>query len=157
MSQPDHRLRDYHLDGGFWTAVAYIPFWKGELPVWFLTYDTELTPRQIRIVRAILDYPHDLRGLLEKSVFDYYQEHVFGAIDFGDTETEQQCAPRLTEPSQIWKLVPGADIWISEFHKKEHEEAVEFKMTFACSWDDEHGLGVQFRDWQIVNFGGAAS
>jgi hypothetical protein len=150
-------LRNYHLDGHFWTAVAYIPFWRGELPVWFLTYEKEPTPRQVRIVQAILDYPHDLRGLVERGVFDYYQAEVFGAIDFGDPEVEQECAPPLTDPAQIWKLIPGADIWISQFYKEGYEDAVEFKMTFECSWDEEHGLGVKFRDWQIVDFTGAAS
>jgi uncharacterized protein DUF6985 len=157
MVPPDPRLRDYHPDGSFWTAVAFVPFWRGELPVWFHTYDKEPTPRQVRIARAVLDYTHDLRGVVERGVFDYYQEHVFGAIDFGDPEVEQECAPRLAEPGEIWRLIPGAEIWISQFCKQGHEDAVEFTLTFECSWDQEHGLGVKFRDWRIVRFGGAAS
>jgi hypothetical protein len=133
MVPPDPRLRDYHLDGSFWTGVAYVPFWRGELPVWFFTYAEVPTPRQVRIVRAVLDYPHDLRATLERSLFDYYQEHVFGAIDFGDPEDEAECAPRLRKPGQIWKLIWGADIWISEFYKRGRAKAVEFKMTFSCT------------------------
>jgi len=157
MCPPDSRLRNYCSDGRFWSAVGFVPFWGGDLPIWFYTYAKEPTPRQIRIARAILDYPHNLRGVVENGVFDYYQTHVFGAIDFGDPVVEKECAPCLTEPGQVWRLIPGAEIWISQFCKQGFEEAIEFKLTFECSWDEEHCLGVKFRDWQIVGFGGAAS
>jgi len=89
-------------------------------------------------------------------VFELYQSVVFGSIDFGDPKIEEQCAPRLAESRQIWKLIRDAEISISDRCKDDNEEVVEFRMTFACSWDDEHGLGVKFRDWKIVGFGNAA-
>lgn len=156
MDQTDPRLRDYCLEANCWTGVAHVPFWRGDLPVWLPTYGKEPTPRQVRIVRAVLDYPHDLRGLVERSVFDHYQEHVYGAIDFGSPEDDQECAPQLTESRQIWKLISGAELWIKSVHRDEHEAAVEFALKFYCTWDEEHGLGVRFRDWQIVRIGGAA-
>jgi hypothetical protein len=156
MIEPDPRLRDYHFDS-FWTGTAYVPFWGKDLPIWFHTYAKQPSPRQLRILGAILDYQLDLRASLERSVFDYYQAEVFGCIDFGCAAVEEECAPHLTEASQIWKLIPGADIWISYWHKDGYEHAIEFKMTFACSWDEEHGFGVKFRDWKIVGFGGAVS
>jgi len=109
MCPPDSRLRNYCSDGRFWSAVGFVPFWGGDLPIWFYTYAKEPTPRQIRIARAILDYPHNLRGVVENGVFDYYQTHVFGAIDFGDPVVEKECAPCLTEPGQVWRLIPGAE------------------------------------------------
>jgi len=111
-------------------------------------------------MRAVLDYPHDLRELVETSVFDFYKKQVHGTIGFFGSPEEvqkavEQCVPELTESSQVWKLIRGAEIWISEFYKAEDDGVVEFKMTFTCSWDDEHGLGLKFRDWKIVDFGGA--
>ena len=29
-----------------------------------------------------------------------------------------------------------------------------FELSFNCEWDREHGLGVLFRDWQPIEFGG---
>ena len=157
MGQPDPRLRDYHCKAGFWTGIGYVPFWQGDLAIWFLTYGTEPTPRQVRIVQAVLDYPHDLREMFEHKVFDYYQNHIYGAIDFGSPEDDQECAPQLAESGQIWRLISGPELWIKQVYLDEHVDAVEFTMAFGCTWDEEHGLGVRFRDWQIVRFGGAAS
>jgi hypothetical protein len=31
-----------------------------------------------------------------------------------------------------------------------------FGLGFNCDWEEEHGFGLQFRNWQIVEVGGDA-
>jgi hypothetical protein len=32
--------------------------------------------------------------------------------------------------------------------------AIEFELRFNCEWDPEHCLGVCYRHWQAIEFGG---
>jgi hypothetical protein len=143
----------------FWTGRAHIPFWGEALPVTLKAVEGDrLVPRQVRILREMLAYPHDLRPAFDRRLFDYYQQHVYGCIDFGPdddgTDLADTLAPRLDTPGDIWKLINGPELWIRWCCKDEHEAAVEFELDFTCTWDDEHGLGVRYRDWEIVYIGG---
>ncbi len=158
MDDLNQLLENYHNDGYYWNGTAFVPFWDDELRIWLRTYDPEPTPRQVWIVREILAFPHDLRKPFEEAIVKYYQAHVYGAIDFGTVDGQDLAeiyAPKLDHPSDIWDLLSEDEIWISDYTRK--ESSVEFKLTFACTWDEEHGLGVKSQDWQIVSFGSAVS
>ena len=53
---------------------------------------------------------------------------------------------------QIWRLIQGPEVNIRRCFRT--ESAVEFDLGFTCSWNDEHGLGVRYRDWEIEYIGG---
>ncbi len=60
--------------------------------------------------------------------------------------------PELTEPSQVWPLIDGPEVYIKWFFRT--PSAIEFELGFNCEWDREHGLGVLYHDFQPVEFGG---
>lgn len=143
----------------FWTGTTLIRFWGQPLNITLQTVEHDrLVPRQVRILREVLAYPHDLRPAFERTLFDYYQQHVYGCIDCGldedGTDPTDHLIPHLDSPREIWKLIQGPELWLHWCCKDEYEEAVEFELDFTCTWDDEHGLGVRYRDWQIAYIGG---
>jgi hypothetical protein len=150
-------LNDFKHHGGFWSGTALVPCLKSELPIWLLTYEPEPTPRQLSILRAILAYPKDLRADLQEQLFKYYQTQVYGSADHfddDDNDVTEERAPRLKKSHEIWRLVEDPEICIADYG--ELERGIEFKIRFACTWDDEHGLGVKYKDWAIVKFGNAS-
>jgi hypothetical protein len=58
----------------------------------------------------------------------------------------------LSRPSEVWSLIDDPEVYI-HWHFRT-PSAVEFELSFNCEWDPEHGLGVRYRDWQPVHFGG---
>ena len=51
------------------------------------------------------------------------------------------------------KLLTEAHLWTRGVFRTDH---VEFKLTFECTWDEEHGLGASYEDWRLTDFAGTA-
>jgi Domain of unknown function (DUF6985) len=111
--------------------------------------------RQLDTLWAILSYPHDLRATFERTLFDYYQAEIDGSYceyGPGTQPIPGSGPPKLTELSQVWGLIDEPVVRIPHFFRT--ASAIEFKLCFNCEWDAEHGLGVRYRDWMPVKFGG---
>ena len=151
-------LQGYHHDGDFWSGLAFVPFWDRELRIWFDTYDPAPTLRQLRILREVLSYRGKLREPFIQALYKFYQENVFGQTGRYHADgilRPNEGVPTISKPDELWQLIPGDELIIDSWHEPGHESAIEFKLRFACSWDEEHGLGVKYRDWMIIDFCGA--
>jgi hypothetical protein len=147
-------LRGFEFVDPTWEGTAFVPFWGAELQVSIKPDDEGITPRQLAVLRAVLGYARDLRPEFERALLAYYQADVEGASCCYDDDGEPipgSGPPQLSEPSQVWELIDEpVDIpWIFRT-----ESAIEFELSFNCQWDPEHGLGVLYRDWEPVEFGG---
>jgi hypothetical protein len=148
-------LRDFHFVNPTWEGSAFVPFWESELDVAIDPDDEGITPRQLVVLRAILRYSRDLRPDFERALFAYYQADVDGTYCDYDAEARPipgSGSPKLTEPSQIWGLIDSPVVCIPSYFRS--HSAIEFELSFNCEWDREHGLGVLYRDWMPVEFGG---
>jgi hypothetical protein len=104
---------------------------------------------------ALLNYPVNIRPQFERALFDFYQADVDGtycSYKADGTPIAGSGPPKLNEPSQVWPLIEGPEVYIKPYFQT--PTAVEFELTFTCEWDPEHGLGVLYRDWHPVDFGG---
>jgi hypothetical protein len=147
-------LRDFHFVNPTWDGTAFVPFWRSELDISIDPSEEGITPRQLAILRAVLNYPQDLRPEFERALLDYYQADVDGtycSYDEHGRPIPGSGPPKLTEPSQVWGLIDEPLVCIPWIFRT--ESAVEFELSFNCEWDREHGLGVLYRDWQPVDFG----
>jgi hypothetical protein len=151
-------LHDFHYVDPCWQGTAFVPFWGETLEINLdPVEDGRFTPRQMTILRAIVGSRRRLRRKFERRLFEHYQREVYGCIDFRDDEgndLSDQYAPRLDKAGQIWKLIQGPEVMIDWCCKSENEDAIEFELDFTCTWDDEHGLGVRYRNWEIEYIGG---
>jgi hypothetical protein len=139
-------LSGFEREEFWWVGWAAIPGWgRTELPLHLELEDGagDLAPRQVAILRALLKHAEDLRAGFERALFAYYKAEIEATLD-ADT-------PRPAAPSDMWSLIGDAAIWIGWYFRT--PTAIEFKMTFNCAWDEEHGLGVRFVDWTPAAFG----
>jgi hypothetical protein len=144
-------LRDFQFIDPTWEGRAFVPFWGSELDVSIDPRDDGITPRQLTILRAVLGHLHDLRPEFERALFAYYQADVDDTYCDYDEHGQLISSPKLTKPSQVWKLVDEPVVCIPSYFRT--PSAIEFELSFNCEWDPEHGLGVLYRDWQPVEFG----
>lgn len=152
-------LRDFRFIDPFWSGRAPLPCWGGqELSVNIDPEGAEadISSRQLDVLCALLEYPSDLRPAFERALFRYYQSDVEGSYCAYDPATNGPVPgsgpPELTDPPQVWRLIDEAEVFIHWIFRT--RAAVEFELSFNCEWDREHGLGVLYRNWKPVEFGG---
>jgi hypothetical protein len=148
-------VRDLHVVDPTWDGTVFVPLWGCELDFSIKPDEEGITPRQLTVLRAVLSYPRDLRPEFERALFAYYQADVDGTYCGYDEQARPipGSGPRkLTDAAQVWGLIDDPVVCIPWIFRT--ELAVEFEMSFNCEWDREHGLGVLYRDWRPVKFGG---
>ena len=148
-------LREFRFVDPTWEGTAFVPFWGRELEISIDPDDDGITRRQLKVLRAVLSHSDDLRPAFERALFAYYQADVDGSYCSYDAQAQPipgSGPPKLTESAQVWGLIDDPVVCIPMyFHTK---SAIEFSLSFNCEWDREHGLGVLYRNWRPVEFGG---
>jgi hypothetical protein len=68
-----------------------------------------------------------------------------------DEATIEEHLPKEMDREKLLTLIAPAEICI---FPEELCDDGSFGFTLDCTWDDEHGLGVNFRNWKITDVGG---
>ena len=148
-------LRDFRFDDPMWVGRAFVPFWGCDLDVSIDPDDDGITARQLSVLRAVLTRPRNLRAGFGKALYAYYRDDVDGtycSYDDRGVPIPGSGPPKLTAAAQVWDLIDEPVVCIPVyFHTR---SGVEFQLSFNCEWDKEHGLGVSYRGWKPVEFGG---
>ncbi|PHS15990.1 MAG: hypothetical protein COA78_04340 [Blastopirellula sp.] len=131
-----------------WIGFAYFPFLKKHLLISVSVCDTKPTEFQMQFLKSLVLEKRDLRKHINGKIYEYYQSEVYGnrtIIDWDFQDITEKCVPKITEPSQLWKLIsdPGID--------SVDEEANQFTLGFRCSWEDDKRLKVKLKDWEVIN------
>ncbi|HET6248548.1 MAG TPA: hypothetical protein VFE47_12675 [Tepidisphaeraceae bacterium] len=136
--------------------MANFPWWGGkELAVNLDPGEAGFVPRQLAVLRALLQYPHDLRPAFESALFGHYKAEVEGSYSAYDPVAQNDLPhsgpPTLRQPPEVWLLIDDPEVYI---HRHFHtQSAIEFELSFNCEWNPEDGLGARYEDWQPVHFG----
>lgn len=156
----------FHRDLSWWNKPLQFAFWGGEQLEVFIPLDPRLdrrsaapTERQLHILKTMLNRQEDLRPYFELELFKRYQSKIYGTICYalnGQMYGQDEITPPIKEPREIWSLISEPSVWIDWYVSDEWKDATTFKLAFECRWDNEHGMGIQFRDWKIVQYGGTA-
>lgn len=104
-------LRDFQFVDPTWEGTAFVRCWGHELDVSLDPDDGAITPRQLAILRAILDYSRDLRPEFEQALFAYYQADVDGTYCSYDEHAQPipgSGPPKLSEPRVVVQLRVGS-------------------------------------------------
>src|SRR5262245_8637586 len=152
MSTADELLSGFVFDPrlAWWEAERHVPCWGDTLPVQIAAPAGGPSPRQVAVVRAALTFPGDLRAAAEPALFEYYKREVEGTTGYveGGVDVTAQRAPQLQNPSEVWGLLHDFRIYIPSLREGRSEIILE--LHAECSWDEDHGLCVLFRDWQAA-------
>ena len=139
-----YRIRRYAL---------YVPWWNAKLKIIIDVEGEQPSPKQVELLESIVLYDNNLREEFVKKVFTYYKRDVYGTfVAFGENgeEIQEQLAPKIKAPDEIWKLLDKPYIFIPD--QSLYREST-FALLFECRWDAEHGFGVLYRNWKIVDIG----
>jgi hypothetical protein len=160
--------------GGFqWEGIVHLQAWHGFIPFqevcpWVshgILPDGDLhlhvcvssadhgtpahpTREQVISFQHLLDHQALLRDAALQAVFADYPRLRECYRDFVD----EQAMPEITEPRALMRLIRPSSVHIMA-HPKDGFPRVGF--GFACSWDEEHGLGVLTHHGVVIRTGGA--
>jgi hypothetical protein len=162
MVDADQLLTRFKRGESCWSGKVPFRFWGGEI----LSTDIELafdgkpspTDYQLRTFRSMVEYNDDIRPYFATELFNHYQRNIFRAMTHWSNEKgcfgAEEITPPVRSASEIWRLIDGPDVYIRPDYQ--YIKSIQFRLAFDCHWDPEHGLGAQFQDWKIVDFGGSA-
>jgi hypothetical protein len=134
-----------------WEGKTFSRLFGREIVVYVDAGDAGPDEAQRAVFTRFRDKETDLRDALQQAVFAYYGE-VYPTYreDLGHFVTVRERLEMLPRPStavRIWKLLEPTGLCIpNPAHDPQHER---FSLQFETTWDQEHGLEVWFRDWDI--------
>lgn len=147
-------LSKLKYDGdGFWEGKVVVPWWATKLEISIQVEEKQPSPEQIELLESIATYDKDLREEFIRKAFTYYKRNVYGTFAaYGENgeEIQDQLAPKLKQAAELWKLLETPKVVIPDqsIYRKP-----TFALLFECTWDAEHGFGVLYRNWKIVDIG----
>jgi hypothetical protein len=107
---------------------------------------------------ALVDYPDDLREDFAERLAKHYEKNIRGTAMRYSKErglyVAEELTPPLKKPGDMMKLLKDTVVWIGV--PSPRTKAINFKLSFECKWDIEHGRVVHFKNWKIAEFKGSA-
>ncbi len=116
------------------------------IPLRFADAD-ELTLEAEAAIEALLRRLPSLENTIEEAAYQFYTE-------LSEYRLKHNYQVDMPFASDNKALLPFYHL-LKIFLPDEIEEG-RFGLAFSCDWEEEHGFGLQFRDWQIVEVGGYA-
>ena len=159
----------FNWDDYFWTDLVQLPAWAGlQLPdeaapgdgaveVRLMAADDKSTPpspEQAAAYEYLVGQAPAVREALLAAVFEWYQEEYLSwreENDYDEAEAARNL-PELSEPVGLAGLISLSNIKVFRTAK----DGLSYTgYEFACSWEEEHGLGAMMHGSRVVEIGGA--
>jgi hypothetical protein len=157
-------LQDFKDEQYWWCGKVSLAMWGGESLEVVLDKAADegegLADVQLGTLRELIDRQQDIRPYLAAELFEHYQKNIFHSMTHWSPERgsfgKDEFTPPIKTADEIWQLIDLDSIWIA--HPAGYDaDPKGFKIAGECHWDPEHGLGVKFRNWKIVEFCGSAN
>jgi hypothetical protein len=144
-----------------WGQVRNAPSWD------FLNGDFSLsvtdekqtgpTDAQVAAYQAFMAEPERTTKVLLEGILKGYRKLIASwREDLDDDEETDRTMPRLKSPDGLRELITFQGITVYPEEKSRGKvKPVAIGLSFDCSWDEEHGLGVRWRDGKVEAVGGA--
>ncbi|UOQ78739.1 hypothetical protein MUN84_09495 [Hymenobacter sp. 5516J-16] len=96
------------------------------------------------VVNELLQKLPSLEGTIANAAFKYYQLLVKALSEYGESYS-LPVADDAAALRQFYQLMA--------IHLPFELEAGHFGLEFRCEFEEEHGMGIRFRNWQIEEVG----
>jgi hypothetical protein len=145
----------------WWTGRTFVPWWGDTFAVTLCPGPDGGADKQIAILQDVVAQDGDVRTRFVNAVFRWYiEKEIHGSfecftvdgpcLDANGKNLAETLAPQLSQPDDIWPLIkPPFQLIIEDAP----EGVSKFRINVECTWDEEHGLGVDFENWKIVYVG----
>ncbi|WP_133299968.1 DUF6985 domain-containing protein [Larkinella punicea] len=114
----------------------------------FQAQGTTLNQEQIKTVTTLVEKQQSFVDDIRKSIFEYYQ---FIWNDYGHYMDDTTKYP-LIQLNEVYKI--DDLIKLKSLHCPEKMKEGTFGLCFSCTFDEEHGLGIRFKEYKIAEIGG---
>lgn len=144
------------LDDDELVTTYFSKVFNTEIAIRLIGTDDKVHSKQEQVLSRLIN---DETVWMEKafnSIMNYYRE-VYPDYKLGlkiggaDAETIEEYLPKEINRKVLLRLIEPSEIFIS--HELNCSDG-KFGFGLECSWDVEHGLGVLFDNWEVVDVGG---
>jgi hypothetical protein len=105
-------------------------------------------PERLRLAQELVSRYEALHPAIARGLFEHYAP--YGEAVAAGEEPEHATMSRLAGPDEVWAHVRPVRVLIERMGGR---EAVE--IAYRVAWDEEHTLGVRFREWALVEVNGS--
>lgn len=154
MQRPVYEASPFPLlvwDNG-WNGEVFLAQY-GSMPVSVASDDPSITPTvaQARAFTRLLEQNKVMDDAVIRAVFEEYPRFRQLYKEF-DAENAAEAAPPVSSIDGLERLIDLLNVHVLDV-EKDGEAYVGFE--FACTWDEEHGLGVMTHAGRVVEVGQA--
>jgi hypothetical protein len=145
------KLQDDELVSSYSSDV-----FNSEIPIRFTGTNDTVHEKQAQLVSLLVANETQWMDKAINSVIKYYKEYY---PDYkkgmewagADEEFIEKCLPKEMNREKLLNLLTPSEIYINP---EEECELGSFGFGLDCEWNPEHGLGVYFDNWEIIEIGG---
>ena len=133
----------------WWEAKVPGPIAKKPIELRIETEDEATPPNeaQRKALHALVEHSDGLPQVLERALWDYYQDIVVGNYRTQmDPKEAALLTPHLEKPAEVWKLVSDLAVRVGDDRR-----APEVQFVGNCVWDEEHGFEMQLVDGKYAS------
>jgi len=165
--------KDFRWDGYYWTAEIQLLCWRGfqrrrgsygtksspaasdgTVTIVFAPEgrdDAALSATEIDLVRWTIEHAEAMQAAMLAKLVTYYAAQRPRYAEFLDEEYAQ-LMPEVTDAGGFKELIRLRSLNVHPLSKR----GVPYVgLEFACTWDNEHGLGALMHGERVVELGGA--
>lgn len=136
-------------------SFYYNQFFKAKIEIAFLD-SSKLVAAQESLVNEIIDKekkwgPKVIEAIIiyyKKTYSDYKNGWEMGGAD---AKTIEKVLPKEIDKEKLLPLIELSEICIAP---EQNCESGSFGFALGCDWDEEHGLGIAFKNWKVIDVGG---
>jgi predicted DNA-binding WGR domain protein len=130
-------------DGTGWDGEADLALFNGRVPIRIEAGSSGPSERQQQVYKNFRNRQVGLRDAVREALYTYYQG-VCAARREALGRLADMKAPTLHSDEQIWPLVESRGVVVPEQRRGD-----VLDLEWTCTWDDEAGLSLRFRDWTV--------
>lgn len=105
-----------------------------------------------KAIQWIADNSSEILDKALMSMMDYYEEMKDIIHEDYEPSEAVKYAPEISSHEDLASLCGVSSVFILDVSK---QSELVFGIEFGCTWEEEHGAGVQFRGLQVIESGGA--
>lgn len=131
-------------DGFHTTPPLSVTLLGKDVPFTIFDYDPQQTDKIAQCITNFRTLPAEALSSATNAAFAYYQDFYQAMIDDEDEET-LEWLPKIDEPAKVWDHIQLGDTPIVQPGDEDDSPWYVF-FECACDWEEEHGLGLVFRN-----------
>jgi len=148
--------KNLKLDGDELVTFFNSNFYNTDIYIRLMGTNDKVHEKQSNLINEIISNNLDWQSKSVSAIVEYYKKsyedyRIGWQMGGADEETIDKFLPKDINSKKLLTLITPSEIYIKP---EENCEEGTFGFGLECEWDEEHGLGVFFRDWVVFEVGG---